>query len=380
MANVTCKDLHGLKALVLAAGKGTRLRPLTNTIAKPLIPVANKPIIFHVIEQIRAAALADIGIVVSPENEEQMRCAIGDGSRWGVRVTYVVQCEQKGISHAVKTARGFLGDSPFLLFLGDNLLKLDLSEFIKGFTQTPCPDGLILLKEVTETQRFGIAELNERGEVFRIEEKPKHARSNLAVIGLYLFTPAVHEVIDRLKPSWRGEYEITDAIQGLIDAGRTVRSQVLKEWWLDTGTLVDLLEANRTMLDEYARYEVRGSVDDASQIIGRAEIGAGTIIRNSVIRGPVSIGENCRLTDCSIGPFVSLGAGTAVEGTEIQESLVLEGCLFGGAGRLMDSIVANGSSVVRPEKRPAANVLRLSEGSLVDFAASNQWLAATKER
>jgi len=338
-----------MRALVLAGGKGTRLKPLTNTMAKQLLPVANKPILFYVLDQVKEAGITDIGIIVSPETSPHIKEAVGDGSRWNTQITYIFQAEPLGLAHAVKTAQDFLSDSPFLMFLGDNLIQGGVVQFVQQFRQR-MPDASIFLKEIKETHLFGIAELDEQGKVIYVEEKPKHPRSNLAVVGIYIFTPVVHEAIAQIKPSWRGELEITDTIQKLIDGGKRVESHLLDGWWLDTGKKDDILEANRVVLDDLLKRDVKGEVDATSQIVGRVEVRQGAKIENSIIRGPVSIAEKCQIENSLIGPFTSIGAETVVKNSSLEHSVLLEGCHICNIERLADSIIGKGTNVTKQEQ------------------------------
>lgn len=335
-----------MKALVLAGGTGTRLKPLTNTIAKQLLPVANKPILYYVLEQVTEAGIDDIGIIISPETGQSIKEVVKDGSQWNAQVTYIPQSEPLGLAHAVKTASSFLGNSPFLMFLGDNLIQGGIRGFVTEFNNSS-PAALILLKEVTNPRFFGVAELDVSGKVVRLVEKPKEPRSNLALVGLYLFSPEIHRAIDEIRPSWRGELEITDAIQKLLDTGETVHSYVLKGWWLDTGKKDDLLEANRVVLDEFLKRDIKGTVDSMSQIVGRVEIREGAKIENSTVRGPVTIAENCHIKDSLVNPYTSIAAGATIEHSCVEHSVILENSSICNIERLSDSVVGRGTEVIR---------------------------------
>jgi len=352
-----------MKALVLTGGKGTRLRPLTYTMPKHLIPVANKPILFYGLEQIQEAGITDIGIIISPDTGSAIEEALGDGSGRGLKITYIVQNEPLGLAHAVKTGQGFLGDSPFLLFLGDNLIQGGIKDFVRQFNS----DALILLKEVPDPRAFGVAEVNASGKIVRIVEKPKEPKSNLVVIGAYLFTPDIHKAIAQLKPSWRGEYEITDAIQKLLDMGKDVRSHILEGWWIDTGNKDDLLEANRIVLGEFSGKAINGEVDSRSGISGTVEVRAGATIENSLVKGPVSIAEDCRIRNSFVGPFTSIGAGTVIEDSSIEYSIVLDNCHIWKIERLAESIIGKNVKVVKREQTPAATAVFIGDNSVVEL-------------
>ena len=335
-----------MKAIVLCGGKGTRLQPLTYTIPKQLLPIANRPILFYVLEQIKEVGITDIGIIVSPETSPYIEPVVGDGSQWNARVTYITQYEPLGLAHAVSTAQEFLGTSPFLMFLGDNLIQGSVQSFMEDFKNYQA-DALVLLKEVPDPRLFGVAELDTSGKVNRLVEKPKEPRSNLALVGIYLFTPEIHQAIAQIMPSWRGELEITDAIQKLLDTGKEVRSHILSGWWLDTGKKDDLLEANRVVLDSLLEHDVKGRVDSKSQVAGRVEIREGTELENSVVRGPVSIAERCQVRNSFIGPFTSIAAGTVITDSYIEHSVIMADCTIHNIERLGDSIIGKNALVTR---------------------------------
>ena len=311
-----------MKGLILAGGRGSRLTPISSTIPKQLIPVANKPILFYVLDQVREAGIKDIGIIISPETDTNIKEAVGDGSKWDAKITYVLQSEPKGLAHAANTAADFLNNSPFLMFLGDNLIQGGVKRFVEEF-KTTRPSALILLKEVTSPSAFGVAELDSYGKVICLVEKPKKPKSNLAIVGVYLFTSEIHQAISQIKPSLRGELEITDAIQRLVDIGKEVRSLILTSWWFDIGSKEDVLEANRVMLDNYVRRDIKGKLDSSSQVFGRVEIRPGTRVQNSVIRGPVTIAEGCRIINSLVGPFTSIGAGTVIDASYVENSVIM---------------------------------------------------------
>jgi glucose-1-phosphate thymidylyltransferase len=355
-----------MKALVLAGGKGTRLRPLTYTGAKQLIPVANKPILFYALEAIREAGITDIGIIVG-ETRDEVVAAVGDGSRFGARITYIYQSAPLGLAHAVSTAREFLGESQFVMYLGDNLIQGGVGTLVQRFCALEA-DALLLLKEVPDPRWFGVAELGPGGRIVSLEEKPVNPKSNLALVGVYLFSPAVHEAIAQLEPSARGELEITDAIQALVTAGRRVHSHLHAGWWLDTGKKDDMLEANRVVLDEIPG-EIRGIVDEASRTIGRVVLGPGSHLERTCVRGPVVIGANCRLSDTFIGPYTSISDDVSIEHAEIEHSIILAGSRVESPGaRIEDSLIGRNTRISRGNVRPVALRLMLGDDSEVSLA------------
>jgi glucose-1-phosphate thymidylyltransferase len=351
-----------MKALILAGGKGTRLRPITFSMAKQLVPVANKPVLFYGLEAIANAGIREVGMIVGDAAAEIER-AVGDGSRWGVQVTYIPQPEPLGLAHAVLTAEPYLQDEPFLMYLGDNLVTSSIQPLVEAFQQRQ-PNALILLAEVPNPQEFGVAEL--QGErVVRLIEKPKHPPSNLALVGVYLFDKHIFEAARAIKPSWRGELEITDAIQYLIDHGYTVESQQITGWWKDTGSLDALLEANRLVLEDLSPSQ-QGALEETT-LYGRVAIGAGSTLRRCTVRGPAIIGANCRLEDCYIGAFTSIGDGVRLVSCEIEYSIVLEGsCVEAVETRIEGSLLGKNAVVRGGARRPRTLRLMLGDSSLVE--------------
>ena len=354
-----------LKGLVLAGGKGSRLRPLTATGAKQLVPVANKPVLFYALEQLVAAGISDVGIVTG-DTGDQVRAAVGDGSDFGARVTYLPQTAPLGLAHAILTARGYLGDHPFCMFLGDNFLLGGIAPYAEAFAADPCA-AQILLKRVADPAAFGVAILDECGRVRRLVEKPREPISDLAVIGVYFFGPEVHAVTPGLTPSARGELEITDAIQGLVDAGRVVRASVIEDDWIDTGKKDDMLEANRLVLASLAR-RIEGEVDADSTLVGPVVVEPGAAVAGSTVRGPAIIGAGTRLVDAYVGPFTAIGPRCELTRCEIEHSIVLERSVIRNVDRrIADSLIGREVVVERSPLKPQAIRLLLGDHSLVDI-------------
>lgn len=353
-----------MKGLVLAGGKGTRLRPVTYSLAKQLVPVANRPILHYVVEKLIAAGISQIGIVISPETGEQIRKSLQEG-HFDAAFTFILQVEPKGLAHAVKTARPFLGDSPFVMYLGDNLIGSDIAELVSRFRKGD-DEALILLKDVEDPRMFGVAVVDGEGRVVRLVEKPARPPSNLALVGVYLFGRRIFDAIDSLSPSARGEYEITDAIQTLVDWGLPVQTARLRTWWLDTGKKDDLLEANRTVLDEWAKPDMRGTVVE-STIVGRVCVEKGALVEHSLVRGPAVIGEGAVLRDARIGPFTSIGPGCVVENSSVDYSVIMERARISGVERLDASLVGCRSRIVRRMRRDMSVSLCVGDDAEIEL-------------
>ena len=352
--------MQPLKGLILSGGKGTRLRPITHTSAKQLVPVANKPVLFYGIEAMAQAGIDDVGIIIAPETGDEIRRAAGDGSRFGVRITYILQDEPAGLAHAVLTAEAFLGKSPFVMYLGDNLLQGGIEDLVAAF-RDHLPDALILLTPVADPENYGVAELSD-GAVVRLVEKPPEPRTNLALVGVYMFTACVHDAAKAIEPSGRGELEITDAIQRMVDEGRRVEPNIVKGWWKDTGRLEDMLAANRLVLDTI-QTRLDGELID-SQVDGRVVIEAGARLERSSVRGPAIIGAGARLTDCYIGPYTAIGEACEISRAEVEHSILLARSVVRDLdGRMESSLLGRNVKVGRDLRQPRAFRLMVGDNS-----------------
>jgi glucose-1-phosphate thymidylyltransferase len=355
-----------MKALVLSGGAGTRLRPITHTSAKQLLPVANKPVLFYGLEAIRDAGITDVGVVVG-DSAPAIREAVGDGSAFGLRVTYIQQAAPLGLAHAVLVARDFLGDDDFVMYLGDNFIVGGISALVEEFRGAR-PDAQIMLTQVPDPRSFGVAELDESGQVVGLEEKPRQPKSDLALVGVYLFTPCVHEAVRQLQPSWRGELEITEAIQWLIDSGRKVTSTTISGYWKDTGNVADMLEVNRLVLETIEPVQ-RGVVRPGCELIGRVVVEAGAEVSGSRIVGPAIIGAGSRVADSYIGPFTSVAEDCAITGSEIEYSIVLRSASITGVRRIEASIIGRDVEVTPAPAVPNAHRLILGDHSKVQISS-----------
>ncbi|MBT2213860.1 MULTISPECIES: glucose-1-phosphate thymidylyltransferase [Actinomadura] len=354
-----------MKALVLAGGAGSRLRPITHTSAKQLVPVANKPVLFYGLEAIRDAGIREVGIVVG-DTAAEIRRAVGDGSRFGLEVTYLVQDAPRGLAHAVLIAREYLGEDDFVMYLGDNFVVGGIDGLVERF-RAERPQAQIMLTHVSDPRAFGVAELDGDGRVVALEEKPEFPKSDLALVGVYLFGPAVHEAVAGLSPSGRGELEITDAIQWLIDKGHRVESTVITGYWKDTGNVTDMLEVNRLVL-ESVEPAVRGEVDEASELIGRVVVEEGARVTGSRIVGPVIVGAGSLVRDSYLGPFTSIDRDCAVLDSEIEYSIVLRGASIDGVGRVECSLIGREAEVTPAPRVPKAHRLVLGDHSKVQIS------------
>ena len=349
-----------MKGLILSGGKGTRLRPITHTSAKQLVPVANKPVLFYGLEAMAEAGIEEVGIIIGPQTGGEIREATGDGSRFGLRITYVEQAEPLGLAHAVLTAEPFLGDDPFVMYLGDNLLQGGIVDLVAAFREHG-PEALILLTPVADPENYGVAELD-GGRVVRLAEKPAQPATDLALVGVYMFTPAIHDAARAIAPSARGELEITDAIQHLVDTDRRVEPHVVRGWWKDTGRLDDILAANRLVLDRLEA-RVEGELVDSS-CDGRVVVEPGACLERSTVRGPAVIGAGARLVDCYVGPYTAIGEGCTIERAEVEHSILLAGSSVTGLeGRMESSLLGRNVTVGRGAGQPRAYRFMVGDNS-----------------
>lgn len=362
-----------MKALILAGGAGTRLRPITHTSSKQLVPVANKPILFYALEHMAEAGITEVGMIVG-DTEQEIRTAVGDGSRWNVDVTYIRQDAPKGLAHAVIVAREFLGEDEFVMYLGDNLIREGITAFVDEFAQRhdsePPGDrsaAQILLAKVHDPQRFGVAELDEQGRVLSLVEKPEEPPSEFALVGVYMFDMTIHEAVAALRPSARGELEITEAIQWLIDNGHKVRSKTVEGYWKDLGELDAFLEGNRLVLEALST-RIDGDVDKDSRIEGRVVVERGAQIVRSTVRGPAIIGRNAKLTNAYVGPFTAIGDECELADSEIEHSVVMERSSLTNVGRIEDSLIGRDVRLTRTKQRPRATRLMVGDNSSLDLS------------
>ncbi|MBC2906716.1 glucose-1-phosphate thymidylyltransferase [Streptomyces cupreus] len=353
-----------MKALVLSGGAGTRLRPITHTSAKQLVPVANKAVLFYGLESIAEAGITEVGVIVG-DTAAEIQDAVGDGSKFGLQITYIPQERPLGLAHAVQIARDYLGDDDFVMYLGDNFIVGGISALVEEFRRHR-PDAQILLTHVPDPRAFGVAELDGSGQVVGLEEKPKHPKSDLALVGVYLFTPAIHEAVRAIEPSWRGELEITHAIQHLIDAGADIRCTVIHGYWKDTGNVDDMLEVNRTVLEGLDR-RIDGEVDELSETVGRVVVEEGARIVNSRIVGPAVIGAGSVVDNSYIGPFTSIAENCHITDSELEFSIVLRDSSIAGVGRIESSLIGRHAEVTPAHHVPSAHRFVLGDHSKVQI-------------
>ncbi|WP_302852618.1 glucose-1-phosphate thymidylyltransferase [Methanosphaera stadtmanae] len=355
-----------MKGVILSGGHGTRLRPLTHTGPKQLIPIANKPVIEYAIEDLRDAGITDIGIILGTNMPNKIKDALGDGTKFGVNITYIMQGEPKGLAHAVATAKDFVDGDSFVMYLGDNILKSGIEEFVEGFDESEFSSRL-LLQEVEDPRQFGVAELNDEGKIIHLVEKPKHPKNNLALVGIYLFKNNIFDAINKIEPSWRNELEITDAIQRLIDDGFDVDSFVVEGWWKDTGKPEDVLDANQLILETIEKDISSGAtIEENVKIKGRVIIGENTVVKSgSVIKGPAIIGNNCEIKGY-VGPYTSIGNNTKIIESEIDSSIIIGESVIQSDKRITDSLLGQNSKIISDKVTyPKGRSFVIGENSIV---------------
>lgn len=355
-----------MKGLILSGGHGTRLRPITHTTQKQLIPIANRPMLFYVIDDLVNAGIKDIGIIIGP-NKEQIKKTVGNGSMWNAKITYIDQDAPRGLAHCVLISKEFLGEEPFVMYLGDNLLKGGINTFVDKFNKSD-NEASIMLTKVPDPERFGVAEVDGDGSVKRLVEKPKVPPSDLALVGIYAFRPKIHEAVRDIKPSFRNELEITDAIQWLLEREFKVESSMVQGWWKDTGKPWDLLEGNQLILDDL-KHDISGDVSSKATIEGRVKISKGSKIKdNVVIRGPVIIGDNCEIENAYIGPFTSIGNSVSIKNSEIEHSIVMDGSKINCGRRIVDGVIGTNVIINSIEQSiPSGHKLIAGDNSVLEL-------------
>jgi glucose-1-phosphate thymidylyltransferase len=357
-----------MKGVVLAGGTGSRLRPITHTGPKQLVPIANKPVLEYAIDDLVEAGISDIGIILGNKGRDEIQEHFGDGSEYGVNITYIVQGEPLGLAHAVACAREFVGTDPFVVYLADDPIRERITEFVDDFDPEIYGAG-IGLQEVEEPSRYGIVDVDDEGDVVELVEKPDDPPNNLALIGIYVFTPAIFEQIEDLEPSWRGELEITEAIQGLLEDGYRIQSHVVNGWWKDTGKPGDVLDANRLVLDDISE-RIEGEVQDDEAVSGRVQLGEGSVIEDgAVVRGPVSIGENTTIASGSyIGPYTSIGDNCRIEGAHVESSVVIGDSIISCDRTIVDSVIGRHATIeTNDDKKPSGERLVIGQNSSLEL-------------
>jgi glucose-1-phosphate thymidylyltransferase len=355
-----------MKALILCGGKGTRLAPLSNNLPKQVIPVANKPIIYYILEQLVNARIKKIGIVVSPDNKAKIRDVIGDGSRWGVKLSFIEQRKPRGLAHAVKEARHFIKRDNFILILGDNLIQDDIHEIITTFKKNKS-DALVVIREVEDPRMFGIVTIDEKGKITKLIEKPKEPETNLAILGIYVFSKDIYKAIDNITPSWRGEYEITDAIQNMLESGNTIDYYIYKSIWHDIGNPEDLLTANKNVLESLISDDIKSDIDSTNTIKGKLNIGENVLITSSNVTGPTAIGDNCIIFNSKIGHYTSIGENTIIRNSTVDNCIIMSDCHIENINGLSNSVIGRNSHIFRGENGPKMRHLIIGDDSKIEL-------------
>lgn len=355
-----------MKALILCGGKGTRLAPLSDNTPKQLIPIANRPTIFYILDQVVSSGIKDIGIIVSPDNKAQMTDSIGNGDNWGADISYITQHKPLGLANAVKAARSFIDNDNFILILGDNLVQNDFNNILAKFDNNKY-DALVVIREVSDPRMFGVVELGEEKQIVKLVEKPRQPRSNLAILGIYIFSPVIFDAIERITPSWRGEYEITDAIQYLLNTGSIIDYYIYNGMWQDIGNPEDLLAANKKILDSFTVDEIYSDITTDNTTTGKLSIGKNVSLTSSTINGPCSIADNCRVSSCHIGPYTSIDSNSIIEKSSIDNCIILKDCHIENIDGLSNSVIGKHSHIFKGENGKKTRQLIIGDESIIEL-------------